>query len=88
MESGKFDLENVPEVNSTTNGSVATYKSLSEDDVNHQELQQSKVEDDKDLAMGQKVDEAEVDDGVKEKMLNEESPKKKSNKNATEVKNL
>ncbi|KAK0090929.1 hypothetical protein PV326_003990 [Microctonus aethiopoides] len=85
MESGKFDLENVPEVNSTTNGSVATYKSLSEDDVNHQELQQSKVEDDKDLAMGQKVDEAEVDDGVKEKMLNEESPKKKSNKNATEV---
>ncbi|XP_034941063.1 neutral and basic amino acid transport protein rBAT-like isoform X2 [Chelonus insularis] len=65
MERGSMNLANAPEVNSTTNGSVATYKSLPEDNSNWDTKNENQAQ-----KMG-KTDEVEIDDGAKEKMLND-----------------
>ncbi|KOX71035.1 Maltase 2 [Melipona quadrifasciata] len=79
MESGRLNLDSV-EANGNTKETVvvATYKALPDDD----SVVQSKVEN---IAMGKPENETDVDDGVREKMLKEES-KISPTKDTTEVK--
>lgn len=81
MESGRLDLESAAEVNGT-NGSVATYKSVTDDDNNWQ----GNKKDEKIIVeiMVKKDSELEIQDGATEKMLNEETSIN-SNKSPTEV---
>ncbi|XP_043512053.1 neutral and basic amino acid transport protein rBAT-like isoform X1 [Frieseomelitta varia] len=79
MESGRLNLDSV-EANGNTKETVvvATYKALPDDDG----AVQSKVEN---IAMGKPENETDVDGGVREKMLKEES-KISPTKDTTEVK--
>ncbi|XP_054012096.1 neutral and basic amino acid transport protein rBAT [Hylaeus anthracinus] len=78
MESGRLDLESV-EANGIAKETavVATYKTLPDDDVNRQPSTENNV-------MGKPNNENEVDDGVHEKMLKEES-KVSPTKEATDM---
>ncbi|KOC61981.1 Neutral and basic amino acid transport protein rBAT [Habropoda laboriosa] len=78
MESGRSDLDGVEANGIAKETAVATYKPLSEDD----STKQDKVET---PAMGKPNNENEIDDGVHEKMLKDES-KISPTKDTTEVK--
>ncbi|XP_008555239.1 maltase 2 [Microplitis demolitor] len=89
MERGKLNLESAPEVNSTTNGSVATYKALPEDSLalggnSKVKVELSSPSETPKAIMGKNDAELEVGDGADEKMLNEQSNDEPT-KNTTEV---
>ncbi|KAG8036861.1 hypothetical protein G9C98_004183 [Cotesia typhae] len=85
MERGKLNLESAPEVNNTTNGSVATYKALPEDSaVVDSKLDKTNSSTTPPVTMGKNDAEGEVGDGANEKMLNEQSNIEPT-KNASEV---
>ena len=85
MESGRHDLASgttTAEVNGTKD-SVATYKSISDDDSNWQA--NNKPNEDKLSVMGKQTETVVIDDGAQEKMLNEEESNIVPAKEATEV---
>lgn len=77
MESGRLNLDTVETNGIAKETAVATYKALPDDDT----VAQEKVEN---TAMGKQNNENEIDDGVHEKMLKDES-KNSPTKDTTEV---
>lgn len=77
MESGRMDLDSAEANGNVKKTPVATYKALPDDDSARQDVAET-------VAMGKPNNENEIDDGVHEKMLKDES-KISPTKDTTEV---